>query len=230
MFSSPLFIYLATVIPPIILGIIIWKSDKFPEPNKVIYKVFYWGCLICVPAYFLNTWLFTLWWQETRVSEAIISSFLTAALVEEGLKFSVLYFLVYRLKEFNEPMDAIVYGVTVSLGFATLENIYYVFHKNVSDAMIVAILRAFTAIPGHAMDGVIMGYFFGRYVFVNKNKLFYAFLFPYLLHSIYNFLTFSETLLPVFTIVFFGWFIALYLLNIQKKLQQKKTKEYQKKK
>ena len=53
--------------------------------------------------------------------------FLSAAPVEEVLKFTVLYSLVYKMKDFNEPIDGIVYGVTVSLGFATLENIYYVY-------------------------------------------------------------------------------------------------------
>ena len=36
--------------------------------------------------------------------------------------------LIYKMKDFNEPIDGIVYGVTVSLGFATLENIYYVYY------------------------------------------------------------------------------------------------------
>ena len=40
--------------------------------------------------------------------------------------FSIL-FLRIKEKAFNEPMDAIVYGVVVSLGFATLENYDYVF-------------------------------------------------------------------------------------------------------
>ena len=35
--------------------------------------------------------------------------------------------LVYKMKDFNEPTDGIVYGVCASLGFATLENFYYVY-------------------------------------------------------------------------------------------------------
>ena len=31
------------------------------------------------------------------------------------------------MKDFNEPMDVIVYVLTVSLGLATLENFYYVY-------------------------------------------------------------------------------------------------------
>ena len=34
MFNDQAFLYLATVLPPILLGIIIWKSDKFPEPEN----------------------------------------------------------------------------------------------------------------------------------------------------------------------------------------------------
>jgi RsiW-degrading membrane proteinase PrsW (M82 family) len=53
MFSSPLFIYLATVVPPIILGIIIWKSDKFPEPGKFLVTAFMLGVSIFLPLDFL---------------------------------------------------------------------------------------------------------------------------------------------------------------------------------
>ena len=53
MFSSPLFIYLATVLPPIILGIIIWKSDKFPEPGKFLVTAFMLGVSIFLPLDFL---------------------------------------------------------------------------------------------------------------------------------------------------------------------------------
>ena len=31
------------------------------------------------------------------------------------------------MKDFNEPIDGVVYGITSSLGFATLENLYYVY-------------------------------------------------------------------------------------------------------
>ena len=53
MFSSPLFIYLATVLPPILLGVIIWKSDKFPEPGKFLVTAFMLGVSIFLPLDFL---------------------------------------------------------------------------------------------------------------------------------------------------------------------------------
>ena len=62
-------------------------------------------------------------------------------------------------------MDGIVYGVTVSLGFATLENFYYVYllaDYFETTSMSLAILRSFSAVPAHAVFGVFMGYFFNK--------------------------------------------------------------------
>ena len=120
MINSQAFIYLATILPPILLGIIIWKSDKFPEPASAIIKVFIWGVVISIPIFFINTYILF------KIPEKHIAIF-PASFVEEGFKFLVFYFIVLKLKDFDEPMDALVYGVTVSLGFATLENIYYVY-------------------------------------------------------------------------------------------------------
>ena len=53
MFNTPAFIYLATVLPPIFLGLIIWKSDKFPEPGKFLVTAFLLGVSIFLPLDFL---------------------------------------------------------------------------------------------------------------------------------------------------------------------------------
>ena len=163
---------IATILPSILIILFFVYSDRFKEPTKEIVKVFFLGIFITIPAYFLNTYLSEIWYS-TNASEGLISSFLTAAPVEEGLKLSVLYFFVYKMKDFNEPIDGIVYGVTASLGFATLENIYYVYllsdYLNSTETSL-AILRAFTAIPAHGVFGAAMGYFFMKYSFVKKQN------------------------------------------------------------
>ena len=161
---------LITILPSILIVSYFVKSDRFPEPSREIIKVFLFSIFICFPAYYLNTALGDIY-SGRGISEGLISSFLTAAPVEEILKFSVLYSLVYKMKDFNEPVDG-VYGVTVSLGFATLENIYYVYllsdYFNSTEASL-AILRAFTAIPAHGVFGATMGYFFMIF-FCKKTK------------------------------------------------------------
>jgi RsiW-degrading membrane proteinase PrsW (M82 family) len=87
-------------------------------------------------------------------------------------------------------MDAIVYGVTVSLGFATFENITYVYSYSNIDSFSLSILRAVSAIPLHATCGIVMGYFFGLYAFTNSRQfLIKSLIFPIAIHATYNFLT-----------------------------------------
>ena len=92
------------------------------------------------------------------------------------------------MKDFNEPIDGVVYGVTVSLGFATLENIYYVyFLSNYFDTTSQGtcnVLRSFSAIPAHGIFGATMGYFFMKYSFIKKqNNLALCMIVPILLHG-----------------------------------------------
>jgi len=63
-------------------------------------------------------------------------------------------------------MDGIVYGVVASLGFATFENILYVFDGGLS----VAVSRAFSAVPFHAFAGAILGYYVGQAKFRPEEK------------------------------------------------------------
>ena len=81
---------LVTILPSILIILFFVYSDKFREPRGEILKVFIYGILITIPAYFLNTYISDFFYNNTRVSEGLISSFLTAAPVEEGLKLSVL--------------------------------------------------------------------------------------------------------------------------------------------
>jgi len=220
-----------TIFPSLLIVFFFVSSDKFKEPNKEIIKVFFYGILITIPAYFLNTYIGEIWYA-TNASEGLISSFLTAAPVEESLKLAVLYFFVYKMKDFNEPIDGIVYGVTVSLGFATLENIYYVYllaDYFDTTSMALAIVRSFSAVPAHAVFGVFMGYFFMKYSFIKKgDNLFFAFIVPFVLHGCYN-LFISSNFYVAFLLIVISWIVALRMFSRLKKTQGKKRREYEKK-
>jgi RsiW-degrading membrane proteinase PrsW (M82 family) len=222
---------LITILPSILIITFFVKSDRFQEPASQIIKIFFYGILICFPAYYLNTVLGDIY-ASRGISESLVSSFLTAAPVEEILKFSVLYSLVYKMKDFNEPIDGIVYGVSVSLGFATLENIYYVYLMSdyfETTSKSLAILRSFSAIPAHGIFGATMGYFFMKYSFINKkNNLALCMIIPILLHGAYNFFTYYYFIISL-SIIIISWFILLRAFSRLKKSQKTKRKEYEKK-
>jgi len=221
-----------TILPSILIILFFVNSDKFKEPTKEIIKIFFLGILITIPAYILNTYIGDFLYKNTEVSEGLISSFLTAAPVEEGLKLSVLYYFVYKMKEFNEPLDGIVYGVTASLGFATLENIYYVYllaDDFEITSMALAVIRSFSAVPAHAVFGIFMGYFFMKYSFIKKgDNLFFAFIIPFVLHGCYNLFLNSNFYLSLILIMI-AWIVALILFSRLKKTQRNKRREYEKK-
>ena len=222
---------LITILPSLLIVTFFVKSDKFPEPTSQIIKVFMYGLFLCIPAYLINTELGNIY-ANTGISEALISSFLSAAPVEEVLKFTVLYSLVYKMKDFNEPIDGIVYGVSVSLGFATLENIYYVYVLSDyfgTTSQGLAILRSFSAIPAHGIFGATMGYFFMKYTFIKKeNNLALCMIVPILLHGAYNYFAYTYFIIALL-IVIISWIVLLRAFSRLKKSQKKKKKEYEKK-
>ena len=222
---------LITILPSILIILFFVKSDRFPEPTSEIIKVFFYGILLCIPAFYINTALNEIY-SNTNISEALIRSFLSAAPVEEVLKFTVLYSLVYKMKDFNEPIDGIVYGVSVSLGFATLENIYYVYVLSDyfgTTSQSLAILRSFSAIPAHGIFGATMGYFFMKYTFIKKeNNLALCMIVPILLHGAYNYFASSIFIISLL-IVIISWIVLLRAFSRLKKSQLQKKREHEKK-
>ena len=114
---------------------------------------------------------------------------------------------MYNKSDFNEPYDGIVYAVAISLGFAFIENIGYVYNYAPGSEYSVAIARMFTAIPMHAACGVIMGYYVGLAKFSSdkgSSYIVYALFFATLLHGLYNYfmlLGFTEIIAIIILIV-----------------------------
>jgi RsiW-degrading membrane proteinase PrsW (M82 family) len=205
---------LITVGVPLFIVFAIIYSDRFREPTDLVIKTFFAGVIICFPAAELNHLLIPSYEYSYR-----------AGFTEEMLKFLVLYFYIRPKSAFNEPMDAIVYGVLVSLGFATFENITYVYQGNFEvDSFSLAIMRAVSAIPLHATCGIIMGYFFGLYAFTrSKQFLIKSIIFPIGIHAIYNFLTSYD-----FFFLYFLVAVMIYARGLHtelSELQSKKARE-----
>ena len=216
---------LITIVPSFIILGFFFFSDKFKEPKQTIAIVFFLGILICLPAGIINDFMYKTFNDGSDFSERLSSSFLSAAWSEELLKFVILYFIVLRRNEFNEPMDGIVYGVTVSLGFATFENYDYVFYWAEEwgiDPYQMAVWRSYSAVPMHGLMGCIMGFYFGMYAFTaNKKYLVLCLFIPFVIHGFYNFLPHPSHFMVLGIVVIYS--IALH--SQFKKMQWMKNKE-----
>lgn len=224
---------LLTLVPPILILLFFVLSDRFKEPKGTIILVFFLGFLICLPAGILNELSHDFFFDGSEYSKDLTSSFLGPAWAEELLKFSILYFIVLKRDEFNEPMDGLVYGVVVSLGFATYENYTYVYEwaSRIAEeenldflefSYLVAKARSYSAIPMHGLNGAVMGYYFGLYAFNgNKNYLVLSLALPYLFHGFYNFLAWPNMMFVILILTIF----SLILHSKLKTLQFSKQKE-----
>lgn len=139
-----------------------------PEPGGLIVRVFVLGGIAAIPAAFVEFATVAaagLTFGRQSAADAFATAFIVGV-IEESLKFIVVLVGVYRHREFNEVMDGIVYAVAASLGFAAVENLFYVLQGGVS----VGLLRAFLSIPGHAFFGAIMGYYIGLAKFAGSRE------------------------------------------------------------
>lgn len=206
-------LFTLAVIPGISLMIYIYKKDKKEkEPIALLLALFGLGALSVIPIAILEA-LFDFVDETNSIIELIIKCVFVIGFFEELGKFVFLRLFTWKNKNFNCSFDAIVYSVFVSLGFATIENILYVF----TNGFFVGILRAVTAVPGHASFAVIMGYFYSKMrkakadgntgaVFVN---LILAITMPMLVHGIYDALALSGTFVSF--LIFVGYVIAMFV-------------------
>ncbi len=179
-----------------------------------------------IPGFLIEYLLAPVFASPFEIINAFMLSFILIAPVEELLKFFVVKKWIYNQIEFDEIMDGIVYCVASSLGFATVENIFYVFKYGLG----TGILRAFLSVPGHAFFGALMGYYLGQAKFnkvTEKKFIFLGVLFAILVHGLYDFLLFTKTILAVFVILLILLLGFLTRGNLKKAEMQSKMKAEQ---
>ncbi len=201
------------IFPGIALMIYIYNKDKKEkEPIGLLLGLFGLGALSVIPAAIFEG-LFSFIGEDGSITGLIVKCIFVIGLFEELGKFVFLSLFSWKNKNFNCSFDGIVYSVFVSLGFATIENILYVFGNGV----FVGILRAITAVPGHASFAVFMGFFYSK---MRKSKAngnisgilvnaFLAILVPMTVHGIYDTLAMAGTLISF--LLFVAFVIAMFV-------------------
>ena len=212
----------AAIIPVVVLLIRVYKSDRFEkEPVGMLVSLVILGAISTAIAVVLETIgsavlgaVFT----EESVIYNFFMYFLVVAVSEEGSKYALLKVRTWNSPHFNCRFDGVVYAVFVSLGFALWENIGYVSAYGLS----VAVMRALTAVPGHACFGVFMGAWYGlARACTNSGNLRLAkqakkmsLLIPILLHGTYDFITTFKSWL--FTLIFIAFVVLMYIFAVSK--------------
>ena len=215
------------LLPVAVLLWYIYKHDPVPEPIPMLKKAFLYGMMMCIPISVAEMIMqFGIFGNSepmpTSFIGAAVDSFFVAGLVEESFKLLALWLVIRHNRFFDEHFDGIVYAVYVSLGFAAIENVMYLF-SNSSDWFSVGIARALLAVPGHYAFGVLMGYYYSMYYFVNRSTYNRVMILaaPIVAHGIYDTIAFSMGLSEgLASVLMVGLCVFCYYLhkNAQKKL------------
>ncbi|MFC0523129.1 glutamic-type intramembrane protease PrsW [Pontibacillus salicampi] len=199
----------AAVAPGFALLAFFYLKDRFePEPFSMVFRMFILGALLVFPIMFIQ-YAFQ---EEGLMQSPFLSSFVTAATLEEFFKWFIFLYAIYKHTSFDGHYDGIVYGVSISLGFATVENILYLLAKGIS----FAFYRAFFPVSFHALIGVLMGYYMGKAKVGPPRDQFkilsVALIIPIIVHGSYDFVLEVWQTSWLFILVPFMiglWFMAL---------------------
>lgn len=180
------------VAPAILLVLYFHRQDSLrPEPGNMIWRAFFLGFLAVIPGLIAGLLDLDAAWRNAADPwfEVFMTSFVSAALLEEVSKVIVFLLFVWNNPFFDEITDGIIYMAIISLGFACVENYFY----SANNAA-VGLIRAFTAVPGHAIWSGIMGFFLGLAKFRPRFRHLYfsvGLLVGVFFHGIYDFFLFA---------------------------------------
>jgi len=208
------------------------KEDPHPEPRWLVVMTFMSGAAFAVLALALQLLLENagigirpLVLISTGATTQVVIAVLVLAVIEELLKFTSAYVVVYNKPDFDEPIDAMIYMVVAALGFATLENFGAIFPRNalpVASMMFETMaLRFVGATLLHTLTSSLVGYSWARTIreFGHKRHLIYGLALATILHAFFNYLIISYGNL-MYTLVFVI-VIGLFVLADFEKLKEK---------
>lgn len=220
-----IYLIILTALAPVawLLWTIYRKDSEQPEPAKWLVKAFVYGVLSVFLSYVVSMptsmMLGLDMGKQTypSVLEAITDSFLLAAIPEELAKLFMLWLLLRKNPFFDEHFDGIVYAVCIGLGFAALENVFYLLGGIEDWSWIsIGIARALISVPAHYFFAILMGYYYSIYHFGIDRSLKTKVMIlaaPVIAHGIFDAILFSmqidESLSGIIMILFIIFFSKL---------------------
>lgn len=209
------------------------EDRRHPEPIRLILYAFIVGGIVTFFVLVLQVFL-----RQTLTGIGIGSrhpfELILFSAIEEVMKFLAVYLFISRRRDFNEPMDAMIYMITVALGFAAVENIASLGQRHDSlitgiaglASMEVLALRFFGATLLHSLTGAIIGYHWGHAISRGRDiglGITFGVGIAVLLHAMFNYLILIEG--PITWAFSFVIFIAFFVIADFERL--KKTDDFE---
>ena len=202
-----------------------WRREdsRHPEPRRVIALAFLAGMITValvipiekfVAPYLASTTLvFTAW-----------------SAIEEIFKYLAARFTVLRSRENDEPIDSVIYMVTVALGFAAAENTLFLLSPISGDSILQTVMTGNLRFVGatllHVLSSAVIGVFLGISFYkrraAKRNYAIVGVILACILHATFNFFilnTAEGNLLTTFAFVWIGVAVLIATLEYLKRLR-----------
>ena len=213
---------------PIILPALFWAGYHYytdrhlPEPVSHLLLAFalgtgsfYLGALMYRGLDLVNLRYDAYLLAETNPAGLFVYAVLAIGLIEELAKLIPFLLIIVHFKEFNEPVDGIIYGSFIALGFSAVENIQYLQFLSGMEAF----ARGFAGPVVHIVFASIWGYYIGRAYLCRRalgRTIIVALVCTAILHGLYDFVVIAmpAPLLPVAALLIAGiWVWRLLLIR-----------------
>lgn len=208
---------------PALLWLWFWlKEDKKrPEPRGLIILTFITGMVVVplvlpferfIDVNFTGTIVIILW-----------------ASIEEIFKYAGAYFAVLKRKEMDEPIDAVIYMITVALGFAALENTLFLINPLIdgdfANTIINGNLRFLGATLLHTLSSAVIGVmmalsFYRRDKILKRAYTLFGVILAIVLHTLFNFYIMKESGGRMLTVFFFVWLGIIIIILLFEKIKR----------
>ncbi len=200
------------------------REDKeHPEPYLLVALSFLAGMLVVPIALPLQKYAIDIYDGKTVV--------LVWVILEELLKYAAALIVILWNKEVDEPIDMVIYMITIALGFAALENALFIFNPLISGAYLDSALTGSFRFVGatllHVLASATVGVFlaFAYYKSRWTQMLFgmVGLFIAIVLHALFNFFIMNasgETILGVFLVVWMGVILLFFLFEKIKRIRR----------
>ena len=203
-----------------------WRREdrKHPEPRKLIALAFLGGMISVAIVIPLQEAV-----QPYIIGQAALFTVWSA--IEEVTKYLMALGTVLWRREDDEPIDAVIYMVTVALGFAAVENTLFLLNPDLTGGTLASFvqtadLRAVGATLLHVFSSAVIGVALAASFYKPwRQKVAYAALgviLAIVLHSTFNFFilnTPAENVTRTFSGVWLGVIVLLAVLEWVKRIR-----------
>ncbi|MBI2639744.1 MAG: PrsW family intramembrane metalloprotease [Candidatus Sungbacteria bacterium] len=222
---------LLSFLPPVLWLLFYLREDrKHPEPKQLLFAAFLGGVAAALVSIIVE---FVLIGDIRKASGGILTDslpsifgsifaiFLVIAVVEEYAKYAAIKILIIGRKEFDEPIDAMIYMMTSALGFAAIENALFsipVFGADFSSGVALTANRFIGANLLHALSSGVVGYFLAHSFFAPHRKHFVALGvgIAAILHTFFNyFIIIRETTPQALNMLIFLLFVMAFAVFVE---------------